>query len=422
MEAPLAPGAIAGEALAPRMRRVAIIAVTSLFFMWGFMTCLNDILVPQLKAVFNLNYLKASLIQFCFFGAYFIMSLPAGMVVARWGYQRGMVAGLLTTGLGAWLFYPAATLLSYPLFLGALFVLATGITLLQVSANPYISALGNPATASSRLNLAQAFNSLGTTVAPRIGGWLILSAVPAAAVADKLAQAASVKLPYLGLGLIAFFLAAIMAFLRLPVLQTVEDTSAHQHSVFDALKVRHTALAVVAIFLYVGAEVSIGSYLINYLGLPGIAGLIPAAAAIYVSGYWGGAMAGRFIGAALMQKLRPHLLLGFNAVIAAGLCLCGTLLSGHVALWAVIAIGFFNSIMFPTIFTLGIAGLGHRTSQGSSLLVMAIVGGAIVPIFMGQAADMFGLQVAMIIPALCYLYIVYYAFGGSQPRAGEIAA
>ena len=397
------------------MRWVAIIAVTALFFMWGFLTCLNDILVPHLKAVFSLNYVKASLIQFSFFGAYFIMSLPAGMIVSRWGYHRGMVVGLMTTGLGAWLFYPAATLLSYPLFLGALFVLATGITVLQVSANPYISALGNPATASSRLNLAQAFNSLGTTIAPRIGGWLILSTGAVVSV-DKLAEASSVKLPYLGLGAIAFLMAGIMALLRLPVLEAVEEDQTRHHSFFDALKIRHLALAVVAIFLYVGAEVSIGSYLINYIALPKIAGFLPALAATYVSYYWLGAMIGRFMGAALLQRLQPHIVLGFNAIVTTLLCLCGMLLSGHVALWAVVAIGFFNSIMFPTIFTLGIAKLGHLTSQGSSLLIMAIVGGALVPVVMGQSADMFGLQYAMIVPALCYLYIIFYAFCGSQPK------
>ncbi len=402
------------------MRWLAICAVTALFFMWGFLTCLNDILLPHLKAVFSLNYFKASLIQFCFFGAYFIMSVPAGMLVARWGYQRGMVAGLMTTGVGAWLFYPAATFLSYPLFLGALFVLATGITVLQVSANPYISALGNPATASSRLNLAQAFNSLGTTVAPRIGGWLILSAATVAT-ADKFAQASSVRMPYLGLGLIAFLMAGIMALLHLPVLEAVEEDEKHHHSVFEVLKVRHLALAVVAIFLYVGAEVSIGSYLINYLGLPAIAGMVPSVAALYVSYYWGGAMVGRLVGALVLQALRPQVVLGFNATVTTVLCISGWLLSGQVALVAVLAIGFFNSIMFPNIFTLGIARLGHRTSQGASLLIMGIVGGALVPILMGLAADRFGLQYAMIVPAVCYLYIIYYAFYGSLPTDRDLS-
>jgi MFS transporter, FHS family, L-fucose permease len=405
-------------ALSPHARRVALAAVTALFFIWGFLTCLNDILVPHLKAIFSLNYVEASLIQFCFFGAYFIMSLPSGMIVARWGYRFGMVAGLVTTGLGAWLFYPAATLPSYPFFLGALFVLATGITLLQVSANPYISTLGNPATASSRLNLAQAFNSLGTTLAPHIGGWLILSGV-AVASTDKLAQAMSVRLPYLGLGLIAFLMAGAMRTLRLPELEAVEEDAGHHTPLSEVLKIRHTALAIIAIFLYVGAEVAIGSYLINYLGLPRIAGLLPAVAAIYVSYYWGGAMLGRFVGAALLQKLPPHLVLGFNAIVATILCLGGVTLSGHLAFVAVIAIGFFNSIMFPTIFTLGISQLGHQTSQGSSLLIMAIVGGAIVPVLMGQTADMFGLQKALLIPACCYLYIVCYAFFGSQPAERE---
>jgi FHS family L-fucose permease-like MFS transporter len=404
--------------LSPAVRRTAVAAVTGLFFMWGFLTVLNDILVPHLKSVFSLNYTEASLIQFCFFGAYFIMSLPSGIVVAKWGYQKGMVIGLAVTGLGAWLFFPAATLLSYPLFLAALFVLASGITLLQVAANPYISALGNPATASSRLNLAQAFNSLGTAIAPRIGGWLILTTAAAAAT-SKLAEASSVRIPYLVLGLIAFVMAGIMAVLRLPVLAAVEDDHAHHPSAFAALlaaiKVRHLALAVVGIFVYVGAEVSIGSYLINYLGLPTIEKFSAAVAATYVTYYWTGAVIGRFIGSAVMQKVAPHLVLGFNALVATALCFVGLLLSGHVAAGAVIAIGFFNSIMFPTIFTLGIAKLGHLTSQGSSLLIMAIVGGALLPILMGRTADKWGLQYAMIIPAVCYVYIALYAFFGSQP-------
>jgi MFS transporter, FHS family, L-fucose permease len=405
--------------LSPAVRLTAVSAVTALFFMWGFLTVLNDILLPHLKSVFNLNYTEASLIQFCFFGAYFIMSLPSGIVVAKLGYQKGMVIGLAVTGLGAWLFFPAATLLSYPLFLGALFVLASGITLLQVAANPYISALGNPATASSRLNLAQAFNSLGTAIAPRIGGWLILSTAAAAAT-SKLAEASSVRIPYLALGLIAFIMAGTMAVLRLPVLEAVEEDHSHHPSAFAALiaalKVRHLALAVVGIFVYVGAEVSIGSYLINYLGLPNIEKLSAAVAATYVTYYWTGAMIGRFIGSAIMQKVAPHLVLGFNALIATALCLVGLFLSGHVAAGAVIAIGFFNSIMFPTIFTLGIAKLGHLTSQGSSLLIMAIVGGALLPTLMGRTADMWGLQYAMIIPAVCYVYIALYAFFGSQPN------
>ena len=414
-----APVATEQTPLSPAVRWSALIAVTTLFFMWGFLTVLNDILVPHLKSVFSLNYTEASLIQFCFFGAYFIMSLPSGLVVAKWGYQKGMVIGLAVVGLGAWLFFPAATILSYPLFLAALFVLASGITLLQVAANPYISALGNPATASSRLNLAQAFNSLGTAIAPYIGGLMILSTA-AAATTDKLAEASSVRLPYLGLGLIAFVMAGIMAALRLPVLEAVEEDHTHHPSLLKALlaalKVRHLALAVIGIFVYVGAEVSIGSYLINYLGLPNIEKFSAPDAAKYVAYYWTGAMIGRFIGSAVMQKVAPHLVLGFNALVATALCFVGLLLSGHIAAGAVLLIGFFNSIMFPTIFTLGIAKLGHLTSQGSSLLIMAIVGGALLPTLMGRTADTWGLQYAMIIPAVCYVYIALYAFFGSQPN------
>jgi MFS transporter, FHS family, L-fucose permease len=268
--------------------------------------------------------------------------------------------------------------------------------------------------------LAQAFNSLGTTVAPWIGGWLILSTVVGSS-DNKWTQAASVRLPYLGLGIIAFAMAIIMTRLRLPVLGAVEEDHAHHHTFLDALKIPHLALAVIAIFLYVGAEVSIGSYLISYIGLPSVTGFLPAVAATYVSYYWGGAMIGRFIGAAVLQRVQPQVVLGGNAIVTTLLCLCGFMLSGQLAMWAVIAIGFFNSIMFPNIFTLGISRLGHVTSQGSSLLIMAIVGGALVPIAMGKAADLYGLQRAMLIPAACYFYIICYAFFGSQPKKGPFA-
>ena len=405
-----------GESMSEQTRHSALAVVTALFFMWGFLTCLNDILVPHLKAVFDLNYLEASLIQFVFFGAYFIMSLPSGKIVAWVGYQRGMVIGLVTAGVGTALFYPAASLLSYPLFLGALFVLASGITLLQVAANPYVSALGKPETASSRLNLTQAFNSLGTTVAPKFGGWLILATAGAGAVVatDKLAEAATVKLPYLILTGALLLLAVFIGLFKLPRLQSVEDDAQHKGTLVDAIKVPHLALGAVGIFTYVGAEVAIGSYLINFMADPEVASLDPQVAAGYVSYYWGGAMVGRFVGSAILQKIEAGTLLGINAAIASALCMISLALTGSGAMWAVLAIGFFNSIMFPNIFTLGIRGLGHLTSQGSSLLIMAIVGGAIIPVIMGRMADMFGVHHALFIPAICYLYIIYYGFFGSR--------
>lgn len=407
----------------------AFIVVTGLFFMWGFLTCLNDILIPHLKAVFELTYVQSALIQFTFFSAYFIMSLPAGKVIARVGYKRGIIVGLCVAGAGAALFFPAAATLAYPLFLGALFVLASGITILQVAANPYVSALGKPETASSRLNLAQAFNSLGTTIAPYFGGLLILNVAaktaeelnalsPDERYAYKLAEAASVQLPYIGLALALFALAGIIALFNLPKIETVEGDSEkdiEKESAFgEALKVPHLALGAAGIFVYVGAEVSIGSFLINFIGLPDIQGLKEADAAKYVSYYWGGAMVGRFIGSALLQKIRAGTLLGIFAGIASLLTLAATLSSGAFAMWAVLSIGLFNSIMFPTIFTLGIDGLGKLTNAGSSILIMAIVGGALVPVAMGAIADVAGLQTAFLLPAVCYLYILYYGFKGSR--------
>ncbi|MDE1171798.1 MAG: sugar MFS transporter [Verrucomicrobium sp.] len=394
-------------------RRTGLIVVTALFFMWGFITCLNDILVPHLKAVFDLNYVRASLIQFCFFGAYFIMSFPAGWLVSRWGYQTGMVTGLLTCGTGTILFIPAADFLSYAFFLAALFVLATGVTLLQVAANPYVSVLGAPETASSRLNLAQAFNSLGTTIAPFLGGWLILSHVNGT---GALAQAAAVKGPYLLLSTLLLLLAGVIHQVKLPHLRGVEENAGHQETFAHALKVPHLVLGAVGIFLYVGAEVSIGSYLINFMGEPGVAGFTPERAAGYVGYYWMGAMIGRFIGSALTQRIGAGSLLAFNAAAAALLCAAGMLGAGHAAMWAVLAIGLFNSVMFPNIFTLGIARLGRLTGHGSSLLIMAIVGGALVPVAMGHAADLLGVQHSLFIPALCYLYIIYYGLSGCRKK------
>jgi FHS family L-fucose permease-like MFS transporter len=400
-------------------RRFALSVVTALFFMWGFITCLNDILSPHLKSVFDLSYLQSSLIQFTFFGAYFLVSIPAGNVIARTGYKLGMVLGLALCGIGALLFIPAANFLLYPFFLGALFVLASGITFLQVAANAYVSILGDPETASSRLNLAQAFNSLGTTIAPFFGASLILSSAIPGSAPDKLAEAALVKGPYLGIAITLFVLAFIIGSLQLPVIETgKDDEPVSMSSVFG---VRHLMLGAIGIFLYVGAEVSIGSYLINFMGDPTIAGLSHENAAHYVAFYWGAAMVGRFCGAALLQKTQPNLLLAIFAAVATGLLALALLTTGSIAMWSVLAIGFFNSIMFPNIFTLGIHGLGHRTSMGSSLLIMAIVGGAIVPVIMGYGADTIGVHRSFIIPALCYLYIVYYGLSGWKPVPSQIA-
>ncbi|MGE5430061.1 MAG: sugar MFS transporter, partial [Syntrophomonadaceae bacterium] len=398
----------------------------------GFLTCLNDIIIPHLKAVFSLNYTEAMLIQFCFFGAYFLVSLPSGIMVEKIGYKKGIIIGLITAGIGCLLFYPAAGMRSYPMFLLALFILAAGITLLQVAANPYVAILGKPETAASRLNLTQAFNSLGTTIAPYFGSLLILSvAVKSAAEMSTLSpgdlsayqatEAAAVQVPYLGLAAALFVIAGVFAMFKLPAIEASDAGSSNGGGEsFDthhesAWGYRHLVLGAIGIFVYVGAEVSIGSFLVNYLGQPFIAGLPEAQAGKFVSFYWGGAMVGRFIGSAVQRKIKPGVVLAFNAFIASALVIMTMITSGHVAMWSILLIGLFNSIMFPTIFTLAIDGLGKHTGQASGILCMAIVGGALIPLLQGFFADNIGIHHAFILPAICYLFIAYYGLKGHVP-------
>ena len=406
--------------------------LTSLFFIWGFITCLNDILIPHLKSIFELTYTQAMLIQFCFFAAYFVVSVPSGYLVEKIDYKAGIIAGLSIAGIGCLLFYPAASQHSYPLFLAALFVLASGITLLQVAANPYVTILGSPETASSRLTMTQAFNSLGTTIAPYFGSLFILSAAVKTAEDIKLldanqlssyqtAQAAAVQNPYLFIAALLFFIAIIFALIKLPNIKVIDQKPEHsvassidnQHH--SAWGYNHLVLGAIAIFLYVGGEVCIGSFLINFMGEPAIAGLAENEAGKYVSFYWGGAMVGRFIGAAVMQKIHPGKVLVFNALAATCLVLITINSSGSIAMWAILSVGLFNSIMFPTIFSLAISGLGSHTGQGSGILCTAIVGGAILPVIQGLFADQIGIQAAFFIPVLCYLYISYYGWKGCIP-------
>ena len=405
--------------------------VTTLFFMWGFLTCLNDILIPHLKSIFELSYAKAMLIQFAFFSAYFLFSIPWSRVVNTIGYKTTMVVGLLTMAVGAFLFVPAASVVSYPLFLTALLILATGITGLQVSANPYVDLLGKPETASSRLDLTQAFNSLGTTIAPKIGGLLILSSAPLAIEelhkltpqalhAYRVQQAASVKLPYIVIGVALLLLAVLIGISNLPKIESA--TSGQGEKANDSIwNHRNLVYGAIGIFAYVGAEVSIGSFLVNYFGLPEIAGLSAKAAAGFVSFYWGGAMIGRFLGAVLLQHFKPRYLLALAAVIAGSLITASMLVSGHLAMWSILAVGLFNSIMFPTIFSLGEAELGPLSGSGSGLLNMAIVGGAILPVIQGVIADYVGLHHAFILPVICYLYILFYALSGSKPNSERVS-
>lgn len=399
----------------------SLTVLTSLFFIWGFITCLNDILIPHLKAVFTLNYFQAMLIQFCFFAAYFVVSVPSGLLVEKIGYKGGIMAGLSIAGLGCLLFYPAAGLHVYPLFLTAFFVLASGITLLQVAANPYVTVLGPAETASSRLTLTQAFNSLGTTLAPYFGALLILSTAVKSAnqisllnaeqlSAYQATQAATVQNPYLFLAAVLFGLAALFARLKLPQIDAQPTQQEREAEPGSAWQYPHLVLGALAIFLYVGGEVAIGSFMVSFLGQPEIAGLAEQDAGKYVSFYWGGAMLGRFIGAAVMRVLRPGSVLAFNAVMAALLVSVAVFGSGRLAMWSLLAVGLCNSIMFPTIFSLALAGLGRHTGQGSGILCAAIVGGAIVPVLQGLLADRIGIQPALGLPVLCYLYIAYYGW------------
>lgn len=386
--------------------------MTSVFFMWGFITCLNDILIPHLKGSFNLSYTQAMLIQFCFFGAYFICSIPAGKLLHRVGYKRGVIIGLCIAGVGALMFYPAAEYQTYGLFLGALFVLASGITLLQVAANPYVVALGPPATSASRLNLAQAFNSLGTTVAPIIGGALIFTGLESATSAT---DAESVKMPYVGLALALIAIAAVFSFIKMPALKDAEEEVQGAATLSEALANPHLFYGVLAIFLYVGGEVAIGSFLVNFLGQSDVVGLTEASAANYVALYWGGAMVGRFIGSALMTRVAPGFLLGIHAALAILLVATAATSSGTLAMYAILSVGLCNSIMFPTIFSLSLQGLGRLASAGSAALCLAIVGGAVVPLIQGVIADTWGLRVGFIIPIFCYIYIFWYGLKGSKP-------
>ena len=403
----------------------AMAMVTTLFFMWGFLTSLNDILIPHFKNIFSLSYSSVMQVQLYFFLSYFVFALPSGKLIDWIGYKRTMVGGLFIMGVGALLFIPAARAASFPFFLTALIILAAGITALQVSANPYVAVLGPEKTASSRLNLTQAFNSLGTVLGPLFGGLLILSAAPIALEVIQgmsplqfreyqLQQASSVKLPYLGLAIALFLLGLVIAKFKLPVIAAVEPHGEVHDSIW---KYPRLVMGAIGIFVYVGAEVGIGSFLVNYMSQPNIGNISLQLAAKFVSLYWGGAMIGRFIGSAVLQKVRTGTLLGLSALAAFLLVTISMLTFGHLAMWTILLVGFFNSTMFPSIFTLSIEGLGPMTSKGSTLLVCAIVGGAIIPKLQGVLADRIGIHHAFILPALCYVYIALFAFKNNKPHS-----
>jgi FHS family L-fucose permease-like MFS transporter len=393
--------------------QTAFFFLVSLFFMWAFLTALNDILVPFVKELFDFGYTEAALVQFCFFGAFFIMGYPASLILDKYGYKTGIVIGLALMGVGALLFYPASVMVYYPLFLGALFVLATGVTMLQVAANPYVAVLGSSETAASRLNLAQGVNSVAKVIAPIFGGALILSGIDGL---PKEQQAEAVQMPYVGLAIALFVLAGVFAFIKLPNLRDLDSVKESnkiavkgKNSIFDF---PYLLLGAGAIFMYVGAEVTIASFMVSFLGEESIAGLDKESASKYLSFYWGGLMVGRFVGAAVLQKIKSQTLLAIMAVAAILFLITGITMTGWTAGWAIILIGFCNSIMWSNIFTLAIDGLGKFTSKGSGLLVMAIVGGAFVPLLHGYLADRIGLQSSYVVAIFCYVYILFYAVSG----------
>lgn len=423
----------------------SFVLLTVLFFLWGFITVLVDSLIPRLRELFDLSYWQAGMVQFAFFLAYFILSVPASFVLSKIGYKRGIIMGLITMAVGCLLFYPAASLRQFSIFLMAYFTLAGGMTILQVAANPYVTILGSEDSASSRLNLSQAFNSLGTAIAPAIGALFILSKsvktpaeiealAPAAKDAYLVGEAAAVQNPFLGLAAFILIIAVVFAFAKLP--KVISETSSGTYK--EALGNKGLMSGVLAIFYYVGAEVAIGSFLVNYFqdmnlvplirNSPTMMGIAETVASIFFKSldgannfsllgifvifYWTGAMFGRFIGAFLMRIMKPAVVLSVFALLAISAIVVSMLTTGYVSMWSILSVGLFNSIMFPTIFSLAIDGMGELKAKGSGLLCMAIVGGAVIPPLYGRLVDSVGFKMAFLLVIGCYAYILY--FGLSQ--------
>ena len=419
----------------------AFVFLTTLFFLWGFITVLVDSLVPRLKDVFEMSYAKTVLVQFAFFVAFFVFSLPAGAILAKIGYKKGIVFGLLTMALGCILFYPAAEYRLFSVFLIGYFTLAGGITVLQVAANPYVALLGTEDGASSRLNLSQAFNSLGTTIAPVIGALFLLSdsvktssEIALLSEVEKsnyyIAEAATVKTPFLMISLFIVGLTLVFLFIKLPTVMQESPKGGY----LTLLKNKALLMGALGIFVYVGAEVAIGSFLVNYFSDEGLAAIVSqnetmmsiantiasvfnksfseadpkSLLGVFVIFYWGGAMVGRFIGAYLTKILAPGKVLAVFAMLAVTMILISINTTGLLSMWSILSVGLFNSIMFPTIFTLSLEGLGDLKALASSLLCMAIVGGAIIPFAFGSLIDNFGFKIAFILSILCYGYILFY--------------
>lgn len=408
----------------PATYRSALTLLASLFFMWGFITVINNTLLPHLRSVFDLSYTQTTLIESVWFIAYFFASIPSAKLIERVGYQKALVIGLAIMAVGALGMIPAARIPSYGVTLVALFIIASGITLLQVAANPYVAVVGTPETASSRLNLVQAFNSLGTTLAPLFGGYLILgrstSGTAAAGAApltpaERLADAQAVQLPYLIVAVVLVILAVVIARFPFPAIGSATHRGAAEERRHLSLWThRNVVFGIPAIFIYLIAEIGVANLFINFVSQPEIGNLTHEQASHYLFLLWGGMMVGRFIGSFVMQTVPAEKVLAFAAIAAFVVMLIATFATGHVAMWALISVGLFHSIMFPTIFTLGIRGLGPLTEEGSGLLIMAIAGGALV-VVQGWLADRYGLQKSFLLTAACELYVLFYALWGARP-------
>ena len=417
-----APPAAASDA--PQQRYgSALSLLASLFFMWGFITVINNTLLPHLRSVFVLDYTRTTLIESVWFIAYFFAAYPSAKLIERIGYQKAIVVGLLSMAVGAAMMVPAAILTSYALVLTALFVIASGITLLQVAANPYVAVIGPPETGSARLNLVQAFNSLGTTLAPLFAGYLILGRSKSGTAgtnvvltaAERHADAQSVILPYVIVAIALVLLAVVMGRVKLPAIgQATQRTSREERKRLSLWSHRNLVFGVPAIFIYLIAEIGVANLFINFVSQPTIANITHETASRYLAILWGGMMVGRFLGSVLMRRFPAERVLAAFSIGAFAVMLITTFAHGPVAMWSLIAVGFFHSIMFPTIFTLGIKGLGPLTEEGSGLLIMAIAGGALV-IVQGWLADTFGLQWSFLLTAACEVYVLFYALWGSKP-------
>jgi FHS family L-fucose permease-like MFS transporter len=402
--------------------RSALTLLASLFFMWGFITVINNTLLPHLKSVFELNYTQTTLIESVWFIAYFFASIPSAKLIERIGYQKSLVIGLLIMAAGALGMVLAATLPSYGVTLVMLFVIASGITLLQVAANPYVAVVGPAATASSRLNLVQALNSAGTMLAPLFGAYLILGRSKGGTSevgtvltqAERLADAQSVVLPYVIVAIVLVVLAVVIARFPLPAMGQATSRMAKEERRHHSLwKHRNLVFGIPAIFIYLIAEIGVANLFVNFVSQPNIANLTNEQAGRYLTFLWGGMMVGRFVGSAIMQKIPAEKVLAAFSIGAFIVMIVTVLADGPLAMWSLILVGLFHSIMFPTIFTLGIKGLGPLTEEGSGLLIMAIAGGALV-VVQGRIADAYGLQTSFLLTAVCELYILFYALWGAK--------